>query len=284
MVDWMILLVALALLAALFVIGHVYRYTGRDERIALTLIGAGLFVLGSIANGMLSYLLVPFVGDRIDPWLIQIDHLLGFDWPSFVEWMSHHPRITQALGPVYASSLPQLVVLILLLGFGGHTERLHRFLLTGVFAALGTIGFWAILPSSGPSAFMDLPQEVLARVSLVVEPTYGAELNRLMTEGLVGIPPPKPLGLVAFPSFHTVMAFMMLWFVPRRSLLFWPIVVSNVAMVPAILVHGGHYLIDVVGGIAMFFFAVRCADDVARLLQQGQISPRAVTVGAPQGQ
>jgi hypothetical protein len=283
-VDWVVLLMALALVTGAFVVGHLYRYTGRDERIGLTLTGAGLFILGSVAGGMLSYLLVPFVGERIDPWLIQIDHLLGFDWPSFVEWMSHHPRATWALGPIYESSLLQLVLLLLVLGFGGHTERLHHFLLTAVFATLGTIGFWAILPSSGPSAFLDLPQGVLERVSLVVEPTYGAELNQLMTRGLVAIPPPKPLGLVAFPSFHTVMALMMLWFMPRRSLLFWPIVVLNLAMIPAILLHGGHYLIDILGGIGMFFVALCVAGDVARRLQRDQISSYAVTVAAPQGQ
>jgi membrane-associated phospholipid phosphatase len=267
-VDWLIVGGAFALLSMILAGGHVYRHTGRDARIGLALTGAGLFTLASLATGMLSYLLVPFVGDRIDPWLIRVDGQLGFDWPSFVEWMSHHPTVTQALAPVYASSLPQLVLVVLVLGFGGRTALLHRFLLTGMVGALGTILVWAVLPSSGPSAFLELPAGVLERVRLVVEPSYGAELNRLMNDGALSIPPRQVLGLIGFPSFHTVMAFMAVWFIPRRSLLFWPVLVVNVAMAPAILLHGGHHLVDVLGGIAMFFvalhIAVRAADRLER--------------------
>jgi membrane-associated phospholipid phosphatase len=50
------------------------------------------------------------------------------------------------------------------------------------------------------------------------------------------------------------------------------------------LLHGGHYLIDILGGIGMFFVALCVAGDVARRLQRDQISSYAVTVAAPQGQ
>jgi hypothetical protein len=275
-VNWLLLGFAAALVAITLGGGHWYRYSGRSERIGLALAGAGLFILGSVSTGMFGYLLVPYVGERIDPWLIRVDRMLAFDWPAFVEWMSHHPNTTRALGPVYNSSFPQLILVILYLGFRGQSDALHRFLLTGVIGVLGTIGFWAVLPSSGPSAYLDLPDGVLERVRLVVEPAYGAELNRLMTEGLVIIPPPQPLGLVGFPSFHTVMALMVLWFFPRASLLFWPIAALNVAMLPAILLHGGHHLVDLLGGIVMFFIALRYATKAAEYVDKPDSSARSL--------
>jgi hypothetical protein len=255
--------VAIATLAG----GLAYRRSGRSERIGLALIATGLFILFTLVASVFNYLLIPYVGLRIDPWLIEVDHLIGFEWRVFVERMSFLPILTAVLGVVYATSLPQLALLVLVLGFGGHRNALHRFLLTGVFGALGAILFWSVFPTSGPSAFVHLPPEVLQRVWLIVEPSYGVELNELMAHGPTRLSPSQTLGLIGLPSYHTVMALMSVWFIPRMPWLFWPVFALNVAMLPAIVLHGGHHLVDVFGGFAMFFLALRLADWTAQRLE-----------------
>ena len=59
------------------------------------------------------------------------------------------------------------------------------------------------------------------------------------------------LDLISFPSMHTVMAAMAVAY-SRRTFAFWPLVVLNTLMVPAILIHGEHHLIDIFGGLALF--------------------------------
>jgi hypothetical protein len=249
-------------------IGAAYRRTGRSDRIASALLATGILVLFTNVASVLNYLLIPFAGARVDTHLIELDAYLGFEWRAFVERMSFHPTATAALGVIYASSLPQLAILVLVLGFGGYRSALHRFLLTGVFGALGAMLIWSVMPTSGPSAFVELPRDVLQRVWLVVEPSYGAELNRLMNDGPLHLSPKDTLGLIGFPSYHTVMALMSAWFIPRTSRLFWPIVLLNLAMLPAIVLHGGHHLVDVIAGSAMFLGALKLAGTVADRLER----------------
>jgi membrane-associated phospholipid phosphatase len=60
--------------------------------------------------------------------------------------------------------------------------------------------------------------------------------------------------------------------------LFLPTLVLNAAMIPAILVHGGHHLVDLIGGAATFAIAYALA---ARVLKEvTQDSARQDTGGA----
>lgn len=49
--------------------------------------------------------------------LARFDAFFGFDWPRFVEWASQYPRIGMALRRPSVLSLPQLLVVIFVLGF-----------------------------------------------------------------------------------------------------------------------------------------------------------------------
>lgn len=240
-------------------VGQFYRTVRPNERIAAAATATGLFILFTLAASIFNYLLLPIGDRRIDGLLTEIDALVGYRWAEVVGVASQYPAISLALRAVYMSSLLQVIVVIVFLGFSNRLADLHLFLLTGIAAALATIGIWAAIPSSGPSAYQALPGEIAARASILVDPAYGAELNRLVLEGPRLISPKDGLGLIAFPSFHTVMACLSVWFmVPFRRI--FPLVASvNVVMLPAILVHGGHHLVDIAAGIAVFSIALVAA-------------------------
>jgi hypothetical protein len=160
------------------------------------------------------------------------------------------------LGVVYLSSLLQMIFVICLLGFSGRAGDLERFMFAGILAGLATIAIWAVMPSSGPSAYLHIPAETADKIRLVVGASYGAELNRLAIEGPALISLRDALGLIAFPSFHTVMACLAVWFTMGFPRVFPVFAVINILMLPAILVHGGHHLVDVFGGLAVFVAAL----------------------------
>jgi PAP2 superfamily len=245
-------------------IGQIYRRFRHNEGIALATTAAGLFVVFTIVGSVFNYLLLPIQGERIDPLLMQIDAQLGYSWSGLVTWASHHPPIGALLQFVYLSSMPQLIIVILVLGFSKRRDDLHRFLLTGLIAALITIGFWGFFPSSGPAAWEVLPKEVLASLPTVVGPGYGAELNRLASEGVTYITPNEVLGLIAFPSFHTVMALLSVCFMARFQKVMPVFVALNILMVPAILIHGGHHLTDIFGGAMTFAVAMALSGQALR--------------------
>jgi PAP2 superfamily len=237
-------------------VGQFYRRFRLNEAIALPTTAAGLFIVFTIVGSVFNYLLFPLVSTPIDTSLVRVDSLFGFHWPSFVEVFLPYPMVSTALKFVYLSSLLQLICVILLLGFTMRREELHRFLSTGIIGALLTICFWAVFPSFGTSTIHQIPTETALQLGLVVNSAYGDELVRLAAYGVERITPEEVLGLIAFPSFHTVMACMSVWF--TRSLRkIWPLfIVLNLIMLPSILLHGGHHLSDVFGGLFVFAAAL----------------------------
>ncbi|MDM9629698.1 phosphatase PAP2 family protein [Rhizobium sp. S152] len=248
----------------LILLGQFYRRFRPNERIAVTATAAGLFVLFTIAGSIFNYLLLPIYFTPIDRTLIRLDGMLGYTWPDIVSWAAGRPVVGTALRIVYMSSLLQLLVVIVVLGFTDKTRTLHHFLLTGVMGALLAMIAWFFAPSIGPSAFYQIPQNVVDGMPLAVDNHYGAELSRALREGAVYLTPKNVLGLIAFPSFHMVMACMSVCFLARVRFLSVPACLLNAAMMPAILIHGGHHLIDLIGGAVTFAAAYGLS---ARLLK-----------------
>jgi hypothetical protein len=209
-------------------------------------------------------MLLPVHFPVIDSDLVRIDAMMGYHWPAIVEWVSHWPIFGKLLQVVYFSSLPQLVLVILVLGFSGRTRDLQHFLLTGLVGATLCIIFWSFFPSFGASSVYALPAFVLEIMPVAAGPEYGAQILHLAREGVFEISPKNVLGLIGFPSFHTIMACMSVVFLFRFRWLFPPALLLNVTMIPAILVHGGHHLSDFLGGLAVFALAYALAGKILR--------------------
>lgn len=265
-VDWLgytlPTFVGLALIAG----GQYYRVWRSEERIALALGASGLFIIFTLVASVFNYLLLPIRSLPFDPMLTQFDAILGYRWPDAVALVAQWPVMSKTLFLVYFSSLPQLAFVVLLLGFSGKADALWHFLLTGVIGVSGCIAIWTVIPTFGPSTLYAVSPEILSKIDLGVTPQYGAELLRLGRDGPSYISPANVLGLIGFPSFHTVMACMAVVFLARFKWIFPIAALLNIAMVPAILVHGGHHLSDVFGGIVMFAIAYALAGKLSSSL------------------
>jgi len=235
--------------------GQYYRVIRHESRLALALVAAGLFVLFTIIGSIFNYMFLPNTFAPIDGFLMKVDAAMGYHWPTLLIWVSNYPWFGTFLYQVYFTSLPQLLVIILVLGFMGEVQQLHRFLLTGVIGALLAIVIWVLFPNFGAKSFHDLPQSVLDAFPIAVTPAYGDALLALSRDGVEYLSPKNVLGLIGFPSFHTVMACMSVCFVPRHRILMPVIFCLNAFMALAILVQGGHHLIDMIGGAGVFAIA-----------------------------
>ncbi|UGX87522.1 phosphatase PAP2 family protein [Phyllobacterium meliloti] len=269
-VDWINYTLMSAIGLTAIGVGQFYRTMRPEEKIALAATASGLFILFTIVGSVFNYLLLPVGLRRIDDILTKFDAYLGFSWTDAVIYVASMPALGSLLRWIYASSMPQLILIILILGFSGQRDGLHRFLLTGLIGALISIALWAMFPSSGPAAFEILPASISSTLDMVVGSSYGAELNRLALEGPTFLSPKDALGLIAFPSFHTVMACMAVWFMFRMAFAFPVFLIINILMLPAILVHGGHHFVDVIGGFAVFGIALFASK---RLVRSTRLSP-----------
>jgi len=266
-VDFMGYGSALLIGGLLLATGQYYRLRRGEEKIALATTGAALFTLFTIVGSIFNYMLLPVPAPRVDATLAAIDSALGVHWPSIVNAVFERPLLNQVLSVVYVSSLPQLIVVVLVLGFSDHHGQLHKFLLAGLFGALLVMGIWWVFPSSGASLVYGEGELVRGGANLIVNHKYIVELNRIIAEGVTSISPKSALGLIGFPSFHTVMACMSVFYMLQYRVLFVAMAGTNTLMLPAIVVHGNHHVTDVLAGAATFAVAAFLAHHVVERLQ-----------------
>ena len=245
-------LLSLALLAG----GIFYRAKRPDPNLAAMLLGASFLCAFSAAASVLNYFLLTVAGPRIDFLLTGIDHAMGFDWVRTMVTMSHHPTLNWVFFNVYRSSLPQIAFLMIVLAWSGRHEEVYRYCLAVAVGALIAIMIWTIVPSLGAKSIYPLPPAVERHLVLDVTGDYGRALVRLLHNGPGFITPTDVRGLIAFPSYHAVLAVLMIWYARTIIWLRWPMLVLNLVVLVSAPIQGGHHLIDIFGGCAVTVLAI----------------------------
>jgi len=240
-------------------VGQFYRQSGRSEAAASALTCTAFMILFSNAALVLNFLLLPLSRPSIDPLLMQIDGWLGYSWPAAVAFAADHPLINAVAKYAYMSTMPQITLLILVLGFAGRKKWLHLLLLSIVFTTIALVAFWALFPSHGPTAFQTLPTDVLATAKPLVASTYGREMLVMAVEGKDVVTPGDVEGLIAFPSYHTTLAFICMFCALGMRPLFPFFLLLNLAILPGTLFHGGHHLVDLPAGFVLFVLGIVAA-------------------------
>ena len=175
-----------------------------------------------------------------DQMFVRWDAALGFDWLGWTNFVVSHPWLQQFQELVYGSHTWQPIVTIAVLarwGRPGSNCELLTSLLLGMMLVAAVAMF---LPAIGPSEAHGFPTAI-------------GNVFRLLHAGDVTSMP--SLGIVAFPSLHTVMA--ILFTLAHRNLpTFVPMLILNGIMLTAIPVCGDHYLVDMLGGGMIAIFAL----------------------------
>ncbi|GAB1364827.1 hypothetical protein MASR1M32_40630 [Rhodobacter sp.] len=250
-VDWLGFLPGIGAAFGMVALGGYARGVRKAPRLGTAAIGIGIFMGFTALSAIFIFALFPLSNPLIDQRLIAMDAALGYDWAGFVMGLSEWPRTGRALGWLYHSSLPQMVLLVVTLAVLRREGAMHRFLTAGIVAMAMTVGFWWLWPSIGPSAYAEIAPEVARRIGLVVNSAVGAQLRELVAVGPDAIAPMTITGVVAFPSYHMIMA-LMVAFYARNTPLFPLFVAASLGMIPATLSHGGHHLVDLLAGAAVF--------------------------------
>ncbi|MFK7903242.1 MAG: phosphatase PAP2 family protein [Nitratireductor sp.] len=259
-IQWLEYAKSGALTLALILGGLAYRVTNRSERIASTFICAALLILFTVVMSLYNYLLLPLERAQIDEALAAIDISLGVDWPALMAWAAQNPVLNVVFRLVYMSTMAQITLLIVLLGLTGRVIQMDILLTSLIISAIITICFWGLYPSFGAVAVYEVPANISNAVAPMVGEAYARELKDLAANGPTLIGPYEVRGLIGFPSYHSVLAFITLFASRPLKFVFPVLLVLNIIMLPAILVQGGHHLIDVIAG----FVLCACAWWVAR--------------------
>lgn len=269
----------LALAVAAISAGLYARISRRSEPVASALICTSAFIMMTAAVSLFSYLLLPIKHGTHDHILVGWDAMFGYHWPSVMAWASEHPLITDILGIAYMTSMIQLAVLVIVLGVSARTHDMHILLISMTMTAILGISFWGFFPTLGPITVFELSDDIWASVDPFVGKAYGPYLKELTATGPGYLTPTEVRGLIAFPSFHAVMAFAAMYASRNVKILGPALFALNLLILPSIFIHGGHHFVDLPAGFVAFLIGTWLAK---RLLAHFERSAHSKTPLPPQ--
>lgn len=221
-------------------------------------------------TGVLSYLTVTVKAPLVEAQLAHMDRALGFDWPAAYQWVREHDSVNHLFSLAYRSGTWQLVLLPIVLAVLRRHEVLTEFVLHFMLSCLLMLIISTWLPANSAFVHYDVADQA-ARATV-------SDFARLR-DGTVG---PFDLaeiqGLVSFPSFHSALAVFFAYALRGVPLLSWCALLLNATMLLSTPTHGGHYLVDTLGGIAL---AVLTIAGVRAARRSPAIAPIPVTRASP---
>jgi hypothetical protein len=258
-----------------------YTVVRPDDRVARLFRAAIELFLLSFLCGSLSYAATSLNRPLWDEVFVAWDAAIGFDWRHWLGVLNGYPKINLVLALAYHSMWPQLAVVIAALVTVRAYRRLDVLLLAFGFAAVVTIVVAGFMPALSPLAHFAITPADHPNIVLAVPREFEAQALALRDGSMRIIELGEAHGLVTFPSFHTVVAVLLLLGFRTVPYLRWASLVPNVLMLIAIPIQGSHYLVDLIAGVAVALLAWAMARATVRSTVPAV--PRRFGVRSPSG-
>jgi hypothetical protein len=241
---------------------YYYARVRPNPAFAMMCLGLLQVLLFSAIGSVLSYLLAREGGQFWDATFMAWDKSAGLDWLSFVRAMDRLPWLTVPLYWAYVSLIPQVVALVLLLGFSGQPRPLRRFMLAAMLCGAITILASPFFPSVSAYVYLGLGQAQFHHIDVMPGYAQVMDVTALRTGTMTRIILPQMQGIIAFPSYHAGLAAVIFWswWSSGRGLLRWPGCIAAAATIISAPIHGGHYFVDVVAGLGIAAVSILVAE------------------------
>lgn len=256
-----------------------YRTFRGETRLADALDCMGQVVAFMIAGVLLSYLVATLSFREQDAFFHALDRSLGLDWLAYLKAVNATPGLGTVLGLAYASILPQIVVLVIVLAFSGRGEAARAMVLAMMLAALLSIAISALVPAVAMFVHLGLTPADYPNLNPGAAFVHMADIKALRSGAPLTVDLSKAEGIITFPSYHAAIALLMLLAGWAHPWLRWPFLVLNLLMIASTPIDGGHYFVDVFAGLAI---AAACYLAARRFVAAGPAEPAMGPVeGAP---
>ncbi len=174
--------------------------------------------------------------------LSHADAAIGFDWMSWAHFLIARPLLLKVTNWSYSSYAWQPLVIIPLLAILKPRKGNSELFLSLLVAMAVTLIITTFVPAIGPAdalGFRPAPAPVIR--ALHTSPTAQTL---------------KYMGVVTFPSFHTIMAILFAFACRGIRFLFPAAVCLNVLMLISVPHSGDHYLVDMIAGATVALTAI----------------------------
>lgn len=264
--NWAIILKCLACsaFAGIFLAVASSRLAGDERRPAVllryvlhltellwrTFLPIGALLVGGVT---LSYLITAANLPLRDNVLADVDHLLGFDWPNFLQATNASPLIVKVLAKAYDATGPASDLVVMWLVLRRRGDRITEFMAVLSLSTVAVCVGMALVPAAGAFAYFQPAPQEFANYSAVVGPMWPfVHTFLILRDGTLSvIDLTAPDGIVSFPSFHTMLGLMTIYAARDTRWLMIPVAIVNGTMFLATMPVGGHHLADVLAGAAL---------------------------------
>jgi membrane-associated phospholipid phosphatase len=260
-------LLPMAIVAGAFMLaGLFYAFVRVDDRVARAMLSIAIMQVFISASGVLSYLGATLQFPMADAMFVAIDRAMGFDWIGLVHWAQDKPVLIEVAGFLYDkpfSVLPFAVIVLLV--FTNRGDRFEEMIGFVIISTSLTLVIGSLIPGISAFAYFDIPAEISAKIGTSLDHTSGQAYFAIRNGIDNRIDLANPRALIAFPSYHTVVAVMLSLYVRHNRYLLAAMIPVSVGIILSTPLIGGHYLIDTLGGIALAFVAFRLVQRLVRM-------------------
>lgn len=172
------------------------------------------------------------------------DRALGFSWITWADFVRSRKWLEWITGNAYLSYAFQPYLALILITYFGSARRNAQLMIATMIALTITIAISALIPAVEPAHAYGLKT-----------PAWEAHeaLRAGQRDNL------RYVRIICFPSFHTAMAVLFTAAYRGMPQFFWPAAVVNAIMLLSVPYSGDHYLIDMIGGLAVAAIAIKLA-------------------------
>jgi hypothetical protein len=230
---------ALPGVAMIAAVGFFFDYTGRARPVSEAAHYCALWISFAVALAIYSYVVATLRMPMWDLRFARMDAALGFNWSAGFDWItSSNWTLRYLLSHAYNSIFVQVFFSTGYFALIKRSDRNRELLWIGMLSALITASLSGLFPALGPYVKGHMPAW-----SAVLVAIRNGSLSKFALADITGV--------VTFPSFHTVMAVLLVYVhrPPLRS--FVPVAILNALMLVAIPFAGHHYLVDMIAGAAV---------------------------------
>lgn len=258
-----------------------------EPRFVTMCIGLMQVLLFSTLAALLSYLLAREGGALWDETFAAWDRAIGFDWYAYVRLVDRSAFVTALFHLAYISLVPQVVMLVLALGFTGRRRHLRVVMLAAMLSGTVTVILSTFFPAVSNFVALGLSPQDFTHVDPHAGFIHLADFEALRAGTMTELRLETMQGIITFPSYHAGLAAVTLWGFWRCGIRWLQLAGVTLAFLTIVAtpVDGGHYLVDVIAGLVIGAASIAAAGRLVAWVPAGGLRPspfrRSHAVSAP---
>ena len=232
----------------------------RSKRMEILVEGLLFVILGGWLAGITAVAALRMGAPYADIYLDRWDIVLGIHTEKIFFVFSQWDMVNRILAFVYQKTVPAIFFSVAVISLTGDSRSLYQmvfvFSCSAMICSISNLFF----PALGTVIYHHLSHNIMKHFPDGSGTYFLNSINIYHSRLRNTVSISDLNGVVEFPSFHAVMALIEFWFLRKITVLnFFSSLFSGMVIFSCIVI-GGHYVVDIVGGLVVFLIVLFVAN------------------------